>query len=270
MTTLEIRPIETKKELMEFISFAWKVYEDNPNWVPPLISMMKEMFDHRKNPFWEHSEFQNFLARRDGQVVGRISAIVDDNHNQTHDDRVGFFGFFEVLEDYEAAEGLFDAASEWLRARGMTAIRGPVHPSVNDEYGLLVDGFDSPPVVMMPYNPPYYADFIERYGFAKAMNLWAYHLDTSIFGGERVDKLPPKLLRVVEAVRKRYNYTVRPINVKDWDAEVECFKKVYILTPGPGNRGRCSNSSGTPGFVPALTASACLSWVCWSRTGAGA
>lgn len=227
MTTLEIRPIETKKELMEFISFAWKVYEDNPNWVPPLISMMKEMFDHRKNPFWEHSEFQNFLARRDGQVVGRISAIVDDNHNQTHDDRVGFFGFFEVLEDYEAAEALFDAASEWLRARGMTAIRGPVHPSVNDEYGLLVDGFDSPPVVMMPYNPPYYADFIERYGFAKAMNLWAYHLDTSIFGGERVDKLPPKLLRVVEAVRKRYNYIVRPINVKDWDAEVERFKKVY-------------------------------------------
>jgi GNAT superfamily N-acetyltransferase len=227
MSNLEITPVKTKQELMEFISFAWDVYTEDPNWVPPLVSMMKEMFDRQKNPFWEHSEYHNLVARRDGKVVGRISAIVNDNHNRTHDDRVGFFGFFEVLEDYEAAEALFDAASEWLRAREMSAIRGPVHPSVNDEYGLLVDGFDSPPVVMMPYNPPYYVDFIERYGFAKAMNLWAYHLDTSIFGGERVDKLPAKLVRVAEAARKRYNYVVRSFNLKDWDAEVERFKKVY-------------------------------------------
>jgi len=227
MSQLEITPVNTQQELMEFISFAWDVYEDDPNWVPPLVSMMKEMFDPQKNPFWEHSAVQNFLARRDGKVVGRISAIVNDNHNQTHNDKVGFFGFFEVLEDYEAAEALFDAASEWLRAKEMTAIRGPVHPSVNDEYGLLVDGFDSPPVVMMPYNPPYYVDFIEQYGFVKAMNLWAHYLDTSILGGQKVDKLPAKLVRVAELARERYNYVVRPFNVKDWDAEVERFKKVY-------------------------------------------
>jgi GNAT superfamily N-acetyltransferase len=224
---LEITPVKTKQELLEFISFAWQVYKDDPNWVPPLVSMMKEMFDPHKNPLWEHSEFQNFVARRDGRVVGRITALINSNHNKVHQEQMGFFGFFEVLEDNEAAEALFDAASEWVRAKGMTAIRGPANPTVNDEYGLLVDGFDSPPMVMMTYNPPYYADFIERYGFVKAMDLWAYHLDTSILGGEKVDKLPAKLTRVAEAARKRYNYAVRTINLKDWDAEVERFKKVY-------------------------------------------
>lgn len=227
MATLKITPVETKQELVEFISFAWEVYEGNPNWVPPLVSMMKDMFDLYKNPFWEHAEFQNLLARRDDKVVGRITAIISPNHNDLHREQIGFFGFFEVLQDYEAAEALFDAAGEWVRARGMTALRGPANPSVNDEYGLLVDGFDSPPVVMMTYNPPYYADFIERYGFSKAMDLWAYHLDTAVLGGKKVDKLPPKLVRVVETVRKRYGYTVRKFNLKNWDAEVERFKKVY-------------------------------------------
>ncbi|OQY26245.1 MAG: hypothetical protein B6I34_00025 [Anaerolineaceae bacterium 4572_32.1] len=224
---LQITVIETKQELMEFISLAWEVYKDDPNWVPPLISMMKNIFDPQKMPLWEHSEFENFIARRDGKVVGRITAIINSNHNKIHQEQMGFFGFFEVLQDYEAAEALFDAAAEWLRAKGMTAIRGPANPSVNEEYGLLVDGFDSPPVVMMTYNPPYYVDFIERYGFTKAMDLWAHHLDTSVLGGEKVDKLPPKLVRVVEAARKRYGYTVRNISLKDWDADVERFKKVY-------------------------------------------
>jgi GNAT superfamily N-acetyltransferase len=224
---LEVTPVKTRQEFMDFVSLAWQVYKDDPQWVPPLVSMMQEMFDPQKNPLWEHSEFQNFLARRDGRVVGRITALVNGSHNEVHQERMGFFGFFEVLEDYEAAEALFDAAGEWLRARGMTAMRGPANPSVNDEYGLLVDGFDSPPVVMMTYNPPYYADFIERYGFAQAMDLWAYHLDTSLFGGEKVDRLPAKLVRVAEVARKRYKYTVRNINLRDWDAEVERFKRVY-------------------------------------------
>ncbi len=227
MAKLQVAPVKTKQELAEFISFAWEVYKDDSNWVPPLVSMMRDMFDPQKNPFWEHAEFQNFVVRRDGKVVGRITALVSGNHNKIHQEQMGFFGFFEVLKDYEAAEALFDAAGEWVQAKGMTALQGPANPSVNDEYGLLVDGFDSPPMVMMPHNPPYYADFIERYGFFKAMDLWAYHLDTSVFGGEKVDKLPPKLLRVVELVRKRYNYTVRNINLRDWDAEVERFKKVY-------------------------------------------
>lgn len=224
---LKVNPVRTKQELMDFISFAWEVYKNDPNWVPPLVSMMKEMFDPQKNPLWEHSEFQNFVARRDGRVVGRITALINSSHNEIHREKMGFFGFFEVLEDYEAAEALFDAAAEWVQNKGMTALRGPAHPTVNDEYGLLVDGFDSPPVVMMPYNPPYYAEFIERYGFEKAMDLWAYHLDTAIFGGEKVDKLPAKLTRVANLARKRYGYQVRTISLKDWDADVERFKQVY-------------------------------------------
>ncbi len=224
---LQVTPVKSRQELMDFISFAWQVYKNDPHWVPPLISMMKEIFDPAKNPFWEHSEYQNFVARRDGQIVGRITALVNGNHNKIHQEQAGFFGFVEMLDDLEVAGALFDAAADWLRARGVTIIRGPANPSVNDEYGLLVDGFDSPPVVMMTYNPPYYVDLIERCGFSKAMDLWAYHLDTSILGGGKVDKLPAKLLRVAQAARKRHNYTVRPINLKDWDAEVQRFKKVY-------------------------------------------
>ncbi|MFZ5919021.1 MAG: N-acetyltransferase [Chloroflexota bacterium] len=227
MSMLQVRPVETKQDLMVFISFAWEVYRGDANWVPPLVSMMRDMFDPARNPLWEHSQFQNFLAYRDGRVVGRITALVNANHNRIHEEKMGFFGFFEVLQDYEAAQALFDAAGDWVRSKGMTALRGPANPTVNDEYGLLVDGFDSLPVVMMPYNPPYYAGFIERYGFSKVMDLWAYHLDTAIFGGEKVDKLPEKLVRVVEAARKRYAYAVRAISLKDWPAEVERFKKVY-------------------------------------------
>lgn len=224
---LEIRPIQTSAEKKAFVELPWKIYRDDPNWVPPLLSMAYEVVDTEKHPFYEFARLTLFNARRGDQLVGRIGAIDNPRHNQAHGDKAGFFGFFEVEDDPEAAQALFAAAGDWLRARGKDAIRGPANPSVNDEYGLLVEGFDRPPVIMMTYNPSYYVDLIEGAGFEKAVDLWAWYVPTSLYGGTSVDKLPEKLVRVAKAVRKRYGYTVHPLNMRDFDSEVDKIKIIY-------------------------------------------
>jgi GNAT superfamily N-acetyltransferase len=224
---LEIRPVRTPADKKAFVELPWKLYRDDPNWVPPLLSMTYELIDAEKHPFYEFARLALFNAWRGDQLVGRIGAIDNPRHNQTHGDKVGFFGFFETQNDPQAAQALFDAAGDWLRARGKDAMRGPANPSVNEEYGLLVDGFDSPPVVLMPYNPAYYVDLIEGVGFEKAMDLCAWYVPTSFYGGTKADKLPQKLVRVVNAVRRRYGYTVRPLNMRDFDSEVAKIKMVY-------------------------------------------
>ncbi len=221
-----IRKVENQQDLMEFIRFPWRVYRDDPYWVPPLISERKAFLDPHKNPFFEHAEVELFLAQKDGETVGTIAAIINDNHNDFHEEKAGFFGLFEVIEDYAVAEGLLVTARDWVKAKGLDVIRGPLNMSINDECGLLIDGFDSSPVVMMTYNPRYYLDFIERFGFVKAKDLYAYLISTDIFNRE-VSKLPPKFLRVSEAARKRAGVRVRRVNMKDFDAEVEKAKAIY-------------------------------------------
>ncbi len=211
---------------MEFIKFPWRVYQDDPYWVPPLINERKSFFNPHKNPFFQHADVELFLARRHGEVVGTIAALINHNHNVFHDEQVGFFGFFEALEDYAVAEALLGTARDWVRDKGMDAIRGPMNFSTNDECGLLVDGFDSSPVVLMTYNPRYYVHFIERFGFHKAMDLYAYTLETAAFGLS-VENLPPKLLRVAEAARRRERVTIRNVNMTDFDAEVRRARKIY-------------------------------------------
>jgi len=180
----------------------------------------KILLNPDKHPFYEHAKIQFFLAKKDGVNAGRIAAIVDDNHNEFHEERTGFFGFFETVEDYEVAEKLLSAAKSWVKDQNMKAFRGPVNPCQNEECGLLVDAFDSPPVIMMTYNPPYYADFIERFGLEKVRDLYAYYID---------DKNPPpdKLIRVAEAIRKKKNLTVRPVNMKDFNNEAKKVWQVY-------------------------------------------
>jgi hypothetical protein len=226
-TPLEIRPVRTPADKKAFVELPWRLYRDDANWVPQLLSMAYEVVDTEKHPFYEFARLALFNAWRGDRLVGRIGAIDNPHHNQTHNDNVGFFGFFEAENDPEAAQALFDTAGDWLRARGKDAIRGPANPSVNDEYGLLVDGFDSPAVILMPYNPPFYVSLIQDAGLEKAMDLWAYYVPTSFYGGAKADKLPSKLTRVVKAVRKRYGYTVRPINMRKLDEEVEKIKVVY-------------------------------------------
>ena len=192
MAALTVEPVRNKRELKQFIHFPWKVYEGDPNWVPPLIADMKEMLDKKKNPFFLHSDAEFFLARRGGEVVGRIAAIQNNRHNQFHNENTGFFGFFEVLNDYEAAAALFDTAAAWLKDRGLTLMRGPMNYSTNDTCGFLLDAFDKPPVILMTYNPPYYLDFCQRYGFVKAKDLYAYFMSAD-------QPLPEKAVHVAEA-----------------------------------------------------------------------
>jgi GNAT superfamily N-acetyltransferase len=181
------------------------------------------LLSRAKNPFFEHAEAEYFIAERDHEVVGRIAAISNRLHNETHGDRVGFFGFFESIEDQRVADALFEAASDWCHARGHDVLRGPASFSVNDECGLLVQGFEAPPTLMMPHNPPYYIGLLERAGFSKAKDLWVYQ------GGseERYVPVPERLARATELIRQRQGITLRPLNMKDFEGEVARIKELY-------------------------------------------
>ncbi len=223
---VHIIPVTTEKQRRTFARFPWKLYRHDPNWVPPIFMDHLALLTPGKHPFWEHAEQQLFLARRGDEIVGTICAHINHRHNQVHQDKVGFFGFFEVIEDKAVAHALLAAAADWLRGRGMEAIRGPENPSQNEEVGLLIDGFDRPPVVMMTYNPPYYRDFIEEAGFEKAQDLWAWIIRTSIFDYD-VRKLPRKFIRVAEAARRREGVTVRKLDMKRFEQDVEIAKIIY-------------------------------------------
>ncbi len=221
---LIITPVETKAERNAFINFAWKVYQNDSYWVPPLLSEQKELLT--THPFHEHATIRYFLARREGEVVGRIAAFVNYGHNEHWDEQIGFFGLFEVLDDQEAAFKLLETAEEFVRAEGMTAIRGPMNLSANEECGLLVEGWNGPPVIMLTYNPRYYVNFIEGAGYGKAMDLLAYMVDLTQYQPDGTG-VNAKLLRVAEKVRQHYDIKVRPIDMRNFDEEAERIKEVY-------------------------------------------
>jgi GNAT superfamily N-acetyltransferase len=223
MSELNISSVRSDEELMDFIQFPWQVYRNNEYWVPPLLSERREFLDPERNPFFKHAQVEFLLARRGTQVVGTIAAFTNHAYNEFQGVNTGFFGFFEVLEDAEAAAALLRSAENWAKEAGHETILGPAQFSTNDEVGLLVDGFDDVPRVLMTYNPPRYLDYLETAGFQKAMDLWAYEITIEGF----MQNIPPKLLRVVEKVKARRNLVVRKINMKDFDQEVERFKRVY-------------------------------------------
>lgn len=237
MQTLRVDPVSSESERMALLTFPWTVYRDDPYWVPPLLSERKAFTDPAHNPFFEHARVQFFLARRGDQVVGTIAAFSNDQYNAFHESNVGWFGFFEVLNDPEAAAALLQTAVDWARRAGHQSLLGPAQFSTNDEVGLLVDGFDDPPRILMTYNPRHYADFIEAAGFHKAQDLLAYRASLDELhehGGP-----PPKLLRVIQAMKRRGRFTVRSIDMKHFDQEVERVKVLY-------NRSWARNW----GFVP--------------------
>lgn len=184
---------------------------------------MELLLSREKNPFFEHGEAEYFLAERDGEVVGRIAAITNRLHNETHGDRVGFFGFFESIDDQSVADALFSAATAWCRERGHDVLRGPASFSVNDECGLLVDGFETPPTLMMPHNPRYYVTLLEQAGFVSEKNLLVYQ------GGseDHYVPVPERLARGTELIRKRLGITIRALHMKDFKGEVERIKELY-------------------------------------------
>ncbi|MCZ7555152.1 MAG: GNAT family N-acetyltransferase [Bacteroidia bacterium] len=218
--SITVQPVSGSAGTRKFIKLQWKFYQGDRNWVPPLLMDRKKVLNTRKNPFFRHSDMQLFIAERNGEAVGRIAAIVNRNHNQTHGDKVGFFGFFECINVQEVADALFDAAANWLRAKGMDTMRGPMNPSVNDEIGMLVDGFDRPPVLLMTYNPRYYPLLVETYGFKKEKDLYAYLL-------RHDDVLTPKLERGQQIVRDRYGVSVRDVDFRNLARETATLKDLY-------------------------------------------
>ena len=210
----------SKKELHRFFDVADRVYAGDPNWVPPLREDVALVFSE-KNPFYEHAEIQLFVARKDGRDAGRIAAVLDRGHNAFHGEKTSFFGFFESENDPLTAAALFDAAAAWGRARGMTTLRGPANPSLNDEAGLLVDGFDSPPVLMMTYNPRYYVELYEKAGFQKAQDLLAYWFELG-------EKPLERLSRVAERFRKRESdIVVRTVSKGGLAGDLPKIREVY-------------------------------------------
>jgi hypothetical protein len=220
MNSISVRPVLSKRDKRAFIKFQWKIYEGNPHWVPPLLMDRKKLIDKKNNPFYKHAEMELFVAERDGEIVGRIGAIINHNHNKEHNENIGFFGFFECIEDQSVANALFDVAKGWLSERKVTAMRGPASPSVNDEYGLLVHGFDKPPAVLMAYNPSYYERLVESYGFTKAKDLYAYYVHKDKVFSE-------KMIRVSELVKKREGVVFRSLNMRDFDNEVMRIRDLY-------------------------------------------
>lgn len=218
---VNIRTVKTKKDFNQFVKFPWKVYTDDPYWVPPLLYDIKKLLDKKKNPFFNHADMEMYIAEKNGETTGRIAAIKSDLHNKEHNDKVGFFGFFECMNDQETANKLFDAAAAWLKEKGLTDMRGPTNPSVNDIYGMLIEGFDDQPRLLMPYNPEYYLTLLENYGFEKAKDLYAYKISN-----ERMVQ-NDKIKRVADIALRRSNARIRSLNMKDFDSELERVKFVY-------------------------------------------
>jgi len=217
---LSVKIVSSKQDLNRFILFPHELYRGNPFWVPDLISAEKTLLTPGKHPFHDHAQSRLFLAEQDGRIAGRISAHINHNHNTFHNDRVGFFGFFECIDSNKAASTLFKSAADFLRSKGMDTVRGPMNFSTNETCGLLTNKFDEMPYLMMPYNPPYYERLLKQYGFYKAKDLLCYHLDESVFQFERVGRL-------VERIKKRSDISLRQLDLFNLDEEVKIIQSIY-------------------------------------------
>src|ERR1035437_8780806 len=176
---VSVKKVTDSGEMKEFIDFPHHLYKNDKLYVPELFIAQRDLLDPKKHPFFKHSKLDLFLAMKDSVVVGRIAAIRNNNHISYTNSKDGFFGFFDVINDYEVAKKLFDTASAWVKNEGLTSVIGPVNFSTNETCGLLVDSFTLPPVVMMTYNKDYYPEYVEKYGFRKKTDLIAYHLNTN-------------------------------------------------------------------------------------------
>jgi hypothetical protein len=214
---MDIIPVQTRKELSEFINLPYRIYKNDPFWVPPLKSEVKNQFKLKKNPFLEHCEYQLFLLTENGRVTGRIAAFIDSVANKYWDAPIGLFGYYESPPDPLASQKLLDAARSWLREQGMQAMRGP-WSFVSQEWGAVVEGFEPQPVIMAPYNPPFYIKQFDAYGLKKIKDLLVYIIDAK--DGYQI---PERILKLTDIVAQRYGIRVRPLNMKEYDSDVEKF-----------------------------------------------
>jgi len=217
---ITVKMVENEKETKDFIDLAWDIYKGNKYWIPNLKSEYRKMLDPKKYPFWEHAERELFLAYKDGKLAGRIAAIRDDNHDKEHSEKAGFFGFYECIEDMEVSHKLFEEAAAWCKGKGCTYLRGPASPSVNDEYGWLLEGFDMPPAVMMPYNHRYYLKQADNFGMKKIKDLYAYH-KCSLTG------IPERIQKMMSRIKRTSQFNIRTLDVNNFERDIAIIKHIY-------------------------------------------
>ncbi len=210
-------------EVKKFIDFPHDLYKDDPTYVPELYISQEKLFNRKKNPFFQHAEVDLFLAYINGKIVGRIAAVDNGGYKKFTGNNDGFFGFFDVINDYSVAEALLNTVKDWCKQKGLTNIIGPVNFSTNDTCGMLIDSYDSPPVILMTYNKKYYNDFMDRYGFRKKMDLLAYRIGTKENMNQRVIAMRPAL----ENRLKRDGIIIRKFNMKNFKSEVDKLHEVY-------------------------------------------
>ena len=222
---LEIVRVQSKTDFKRFIELPWQIYDPTtyPKWIPPLRLMVMDGLDTKKNPFYRRAAREMFLALRDGHVVGRIAAIENKSHNDFHEDKVGFFGFFEAFNDQQAATALFDAAATWLAERGLDTMRGPMSPSTNHEVGLLVSGYEHDPTIMTAWNPSYYDELCVGAGFVKAKDLLAYQLPIR----DEKYELPQRFSQHAKRALTRSNLVFRDIKLGKFMSELELCWDIY-------------------------------------------
>jgi GNAT superfamily N-acetyltransferase len=216
---LRIVPVDDDRALRRFIRLPWRIYRGNSCWVPPLLAEQRRTLSPAHNPFFQHSHARLFLAERGGETVARIAAIENRRHLEVYADGTGFFGFFECVDDLQAARALVGAAADWVRERGLARLRGPTSFTINDECGLLLDAFDRPPVLLMPYNPPYYPALLEACGFEKAQDLLAYRYDV-------LPETPPGLVEARQRVEGN-GIRIRNVDLSRFDEELTRLHAVH-------------------------------------------
>ena len=226
---IEIRQVTSRGDRAAFVKFPWRIYNGDPNWVPPLISDQLEYLDPANNNFFTQAEIVLFTAQRKGELVGTIASFVDRRLIENTGEQVGGFGFFEVINNFEVAKALLDAACEWLRARGMPLMRGPTNFTENDNPGVLIEGANCPPVMLEAHTPSYYKDFLEQYGFEKDHDLYAWRAFRSQIG-EELKNIPPDLARVADVARKAAKVTIRKIRMDHWEEEVDTALQLFNAT----------------------------------------
>jgi len=217
--SVAVTRVSSESELKEFILAPQRIYENNPHWVPPLAFLHRQELSATHNPFFRHADVELFVARDDSKVIGRISAQVDHEHNRYHNEKTGFFGFFESPNDPEAAAALITAATSWLKQRGMSRVRGPLSFSINGQAGLLIDSFDCPPQIMMPYTHPYYPNLLEGTGFSKVKDLYAWRFDWTT--------LPVKANQSIRRLREHPDVNIRIANMSRFQDEVRTILDIF-------------------------------------------
>jgi GNAT superfamily N-acetyltransferase len=222
---LTVKPVQGRRELKRFVKVPFALHRDSPQWVPPLIFERMQFLDRSKNPYFEHAEAEYFLAERDGEPVGRITAQVDQRWDEYQGGKDGMFGFFESVDDPEVAKALLDAAGGWLAERGRERVIGPMDFSTNDEVGMLVEGYDLRPMILQPWHPPYYRELMEGQGFAKAMDLLMWWLELGKL--KQGSEFHPAIHAAAEKVSSEHGITIRNMRKRDLRNEERRFVEVY-------------------------------------------